>query len=100
MKDAATSLGANYTTSITNCLKGNLPSALGFVWRYYDEEKNTIKNRFNNTNVKIKITCLLTEKITIFESIKECSDFMKVSRTTISRRLKSKKHKNLLWEKI
>lgn len=100
LKEAATSLGVNYTTSITNCLKRKLPSALGFVWKYDDEEKIVIENRFNNKNVKIKITCLLTEKITIFESIKECSDSMKVSRATIFRRLKLKDYKNLLWEKM
>lgn len=100
LKEAAESLGFKYTTSITACLKGKLPSALGFIWKYSDKEKQPIEDRFNNKNVKIKITCLLTKKITIFESIKECCDILKISRATIFRRLKSKNYKNLLWEKM
>ena len=100
LKEAANSIGVKYTTSITSCLKGKIFSAFGYIWKYSDNKKNLIKDRIDNRNVKIKITCGLTKKITIFNSIKECCESLKISRATIFRRLKSKNYKNSLWEKM
>ena len=99
LQDASKSLGVNYTTSITMCLKKKIPSALGFLW-CYEEEKPDFTPTTSKKERKIKITCLLTKKITIFDSIKQCIEKMSLSRPTIHRRLKEKKYKNLLWEKI
>jgi hypothetical protein len=103
LQDAASFLNVKYTTSITACLKKRLPSALGFTW-CYGNEKETFKpeplKRTSTKKIKIKVTCILTEKITIFESINEASKKLKISWNMISEALKQKEYKNLIWQKI
>lgn len=103
LQEAAKSLNCNYTTSITACLKKRLPSALGFLWCYENEKNSFIPiplKKHSSDKIKIKITCLLTKKITIFESVNQCSKTLGISNTTVNRGLKEKNYKNLLWEKI
>jgi hypothetical protein len=103
LQDAAKSLNCNYTTSITACLKKKLPSALGFLW-CYENEKNSFKpiplKKPSSDKIKIKITCLLTKKTTIFDSINQCAKNLNISNATVNRGLKEKKYKNIWWEKI
>lgn len=103
LQDAASFLNVKYTTSITACLKKRLPSALGFTW-CYENEKETFKpeplKRASTTKIKIKVTCIFTEKITIFESINEASKKLKISWSMISKAIKQKEYKNLIWEQI
>lgn len=103
LQDAAKSLNIGYTTSITACLKKRLPSALGFLW-CYENEKNSFtpipsKKRGNN-QIKLKVTCLITNNITIFTSISEAIKTLKIPCGTVYKGIKEKKYKNLLWEKI
>ena len=103
LQDAATELKCKYTTSITACLKKRLPSAFGFLWCYEYEKDSFIPN-YNQKNsfgrIKIKITCLLTKEITIFDSISECRRSLHISTRALYKGLKEKKYKNMLWEKI
>jgi hypothetical protein len=103
LQEAATFLNINYTTSITACLKKRLPSALGFTW-CYDSEKESFRpqmlKRDSTTKIKLKVTCILTEKVTIFESINKASKELKISWNSISRAIKQKEYKNFIWEKI
>lgn len=103
LQDAAKSLNCKYTTSITSCLKKKLPSALGFLWCYENEKDdfkpNMIKKQ-KGKKVKLKITCVITNNITIFDSITEAINTLKISCGGIYKGIKEKKYKNLLWEKI
>jgi len=103
LQDAAKSLNCNYTTSITACLKKKIPSALGFIWCYENEKDHCVakpsKKRTDN-KIKLKVTCIITNKITTFESITDAINILKVSSKTVYKGLKEKKYKNLIWEKI
>jgi group I intron endonuclease len=103
LQDAAKSLNKNYTTSITACLKKKLPSAFGFLW-CYEEEKEffkpiPLKKRGKNKQ-KLKITCIISGNVTIFASMTDAIDMLKMSSSTIYKGIKEKKYKNLIWEKI
>ena len=103
LQDAANFLKISYTTSITACLKKKIPSALGFRWCYLHEKDNfdLVKlKRVSTSKIKIKITCIFTGKVTIFESINKTSKSLKVSTNVIYKGLKEKEYKNLIWEKI
>jgi len=103
LQSAAKSLNCKYTTSITNCLKGKLPSALGFLWCYENEKDNfkpIMVKKQGRKKIKLKVTCVITNNITIFESITETLNTLKVSSGVIYKGIKEKKYKNLLWEKI
>jgi len=103
LQEAACFLNVKYTTSITACLKKRLPSALGYAW-CYEDEKETFKpeplKRTTTKKIKIKVTCILTEKITIFESINDASKNLKISWNMINKAFEKKQYKNLIWEKI
>ena len=103
LQDAAKELGINYTTSITSCLKKRLPSALGYRW-CYEEEKEFFKpiklKRKSSSKIKLKVTCLLTKKIMILDSISSAAKNFKMSTTLVYKSLKEKNYKNKLWEKI
>jgi hypothetical protein len=103
LQEAADILNVNYTTSITACLKKRLPSALGFTW-CYEIEKESFKpkqlKKSSSRKIKIKVTCILTKKITIFTSINGDSKKLKISWSTIDRAIKQKEYKNKTWEKI
>lgn len=103
LKEAAEELNVKYTTSITACLKKRLPSALGFRWSY-ESEKDFFKPRplkkVSTYKIKLKVTCILTNNIRIFESISDAKKGLKLSQTTINRGIKEKQYKNLIWEKI
>jgi len=103
LQEAAKSLNSNYTTSITNCLKKKLPSALGFLW-CYENEKNDFKptplKKRGVKPIELKVTCLLTNNITIFNSIGDAIIGLNMSCGLIYKGIKEKKFKNLLWEKI
>jgi hypothetical protein len=51
-------------------------------------------------NLSLYDNGILTEKITIFESINEASKKLKISWNMISEALKQKEYKNLIWQKI
>jgi group I intron endonuclease len=103
LQDAARELNCKYTTSITACLKKRIPSALGYLW-CYEYEKDLFIPNYNQKSsfnrVKIKITCLLTKKITIFESISSCRKSLNISTRAMDKGLKEKNYKNKLWERI
>jgi hypothetical protein len=106
LQEAAQELNVKYTTSITACLKKRLPSALGFRWCYENEKnffniiplKNYLKG--GNYKIKLKVTCVLTNNVRIFESIVDATKSLKMSSTTIYKGIKEKQYKNLTWEKI
>jgi group I intron endonuclease len=103
LQDAAKSLNVTYTSSITLCLKKKIPTALGFTWCYEDEMDNFIpkeKKKREDNKVKLKVTCVITNKILIFDSITETINSLKVSSKTIYKGIKEKQYKNLIWEKI
>jgi DNA invertase Pin-like site-specific DNA recombinase len=77
-----------------------------FIWKKYnnEEEKNSFKpiplKKPSSDKIKIKITCLLTKKTTIIDSINQCAKNLNISNATVNRGLKEKKYKNIWWEKI
>ena len=103
LQEAAKSLNVTYTSSITFCLKKRIPSALGFLWCYEHEKdyfKPTPRKKRSDNKIKLKVTCIITNKITIFESITDTIKGLKMSNKTIHKGIKEKKYKNLIWEKI
>jgi group I intron endonuclease len=103
LQDAAKELNCKYTTSITACLKKRLPSALGFLWCYEHEKDNFVPietKKRGKKKIKLKVTCIFTNKITIFESITDAINSLKVSSKTVYKGIKEKNYKNLIWEKI
>jgi hypothetical protein len=103
LQEAAQELNVKYTTSITACLKKRLPSALGFRWCYENEKDFFIPTPLKNGSsykIKLKVTCVLTNNIRIFESIVDARKSLKMSTTTIYKGIKEKQYKNLIWEKI
>lgn len=103
LQEAAHELNVKYTTSITACLKKRLPSALGFRWCYESEKELFVPIRLKRTSsykIKIKVTCMLTNNVRIFESISDVKKGLKVSQSTIYKGIKEKQFNNIIWEKI
>jgi hypothetical protein len=75
---------------------------------FYNDEQNGNIGRFDaletkkrgKKKIKLKVTCIITNKITIFESITDVINNLKVSSKTVYKGIKEKNYKNLIWEKI
>jgi group I intron endonuclease len=99
-KDAVKSLGKTYTTSLSMCIKGKIPSAFGYMW-CYEKDKNNFKpnvpkKKGQQRKKKIEIMSLSTNKKFYFNSLTEASEKLKISISTLSSKNKTKEY---IWKK-
>lgn len=101
LQDAANSLGVNYTSGISGCIRKINKSAHGYRWCYeeeYDKFKslNFKKNGWHRC-IKIEVINILNGEKNIFNSIVDASRTLNIPISTIHKQTKNKIY---IWKKI